>query len=103
MSGSELFSIPLGKLENQIDLFSSSGGTTEKETHIFMRDGWFYVANGNSGKVMVFSSYGDLIFLLYNPLTNPAPVLLNSVAPAAAAASPGRRREKQGILPLGIP
>ena len=40
-----------------------------------MRDGWFYVANGNSGKIMVFSSYGDLIFLLYNPQTNPTPAL----------------------------
>ncbi|MGA2762838.1 MAG: hypothetical protein ABSG17_05690 [Spirochaetia bacterium] len=99
--GSELFSIPLGKLENQIDLFSSPGGTTEKETHISMRDGWFYVANGNSGKVMVFSSYGDLIFLLYNPVTNPAPVLLNSVAPAAAAASPGAQAGKAGDSSTG--
>ena len=98
-----MFSIPLGKLENQIDLFSSSGGTTERETHIFMRDGWFYVANGNSGKVMVFSSYGDLIFLLYNPVTNPAPVLLNSVAPAAAAASPGAGGKSRGFFPWGIP
>ena len=30
--GSELFSLSLGKLENQIDLFPSSGGTMEKKT-----------------------------------------------------------------------
>src|SRR5208337_5237108 len=38
--------------------------------------GWFYVANGSAGKIMVFSSYGDLIFLLYNAQTNPAPTTL---------------------------
>ncbi len=73
--GSELFSLSLGKLENQIDLFQRSGATIEKKNRIFMRDGWFYVANGNAGKIMVFSSYGDLIFLLYNPQTNPTPTL----------------------------
>ncbi len=81
--GSELFSLSLGKLENQIDLFPSSGGTMEKKTRICMRDGWFYIANGNSGKVMVFSSYGDLISLLYNAQTNPTPALLTAPAPSA--------------------
>ncbi|HVO39424.1 MAG TPA: hypothetical protein VMV03_10405 [Spirochaetia bacterium] len=73
--GTELFSLSLGKLENQIDLFQQSGAPAEKRNRVFMRDGWFYVANGNSGKIMVFSSYGDLIFLLYNPQTNPTPAL----------------------------
>jgi len=82
--GSELFSLSLGKLENQIDLFPSSSGTMEKKTTIDMRDGWFYVANGSSGKVMVFSSYGDLIFLLYNAQINPTPVFVSSPAPAGS-------------------
>ena len=73
--GTELFSLSLGKLENQIDLFQQTGAPVEKKNRIFMRDGWFYVANGNSDKIMVFTSYGDLISLLYNPQTNPTPAL----------------------------
>jgi hypothetical protein len=79
LMGTELFSLSLGKLDNQIDLFPPSSGNVEKKTSIYMRDGWFYIANGNSGKVMVFSSYGDLIFLLYNPATNPAPAFIKQV------------------------
>ncbi len=85
--GTELFSLSLGKLDNQVDLFPSSGGNVEKKTRIYMRDGWFYLANGNSGKVMVFSSYGDLIFLLYNAQTNPAPVFMDQPAPSAPASA----------------
>ena len=75
----ELFSLSIGKLEDQIDLFQFEDAMATRTNSIFMRDGWFYVANGSSGKVMVFSSYGDLIFLLYNPQTNPAPTLLGLV------------------------
>jgi hypothetical protein len=76
----ELFSLTLGKMEDQVDLFQLPGQTLEHKNRIYMRDGLFTVANGNSGKIMVFSSYGDLIFLLYNPATNPPPAL---PAPAA--------------------
>ncbi|MGA2615293.1 MAG: hypothetical protein ABSG38_17795 [Spirochaetia bacterium] len=85
LMGTELFSLSLGKLDNQIDLFPSASGNIEKKTSVTMRDGWFYIANGSSGKVMVFSSYGDLIFLLYNPSTNPVPLFMNQ----AAAGAPG--------------
>jgi len=76
--GEELFSLSLGKLEDQIDLFQLEGTVMTRGNGISMRDGLFYVANGNSGKLMVFSSYGDLIFLLYNPKTNPPPVIVGS-------------------------
>jgi hypothetical protein len=72
----ELFSLGLGKLEDQIDLFQLHGVPMERKNRVYMRDGLFTIANGNSGKIMVFSSYGDLIFLLYNPATNPAPSML---------------------------
>ena len=74
--GNDLFTISLGKLEDQIDLFQFEGAMTEKTNSVYMRDGWFYVANGSAGKIMVFSSYGDLIYLLYNPQKNPAPTTL---------------------------
>jgi len=85
--GDDLFSISLGKLEDQIDLFQFAGAMAEPRNTVFMRDGWFYIANGNAGKIMVFSSYGDLIFLLYNPQDNPAPTSLGKVDPSTGAAS----------------
>ena len=72
----DLFSIQLGKLEDQIDLFQIDGSPQEHTTSVFMRDGQFFIANGSSNKVMTFTSYGDLISLIYNPDTNPEPVLL---------------------------
>lgn len=72
----ELFSLSLGKLEDQIDLFQLDDATLDRKNAIAMRDGLFYIANGNSSKIMTFTSYGDLLFLLYNPKSNPAPVLL---------------------------
>jgi hypothetical protein len=81
---SELFSLSLGKMEDQIDLFQFEGATVERTNSIYMRDGWFYIANGNAGKIMVFSSYGDLIFLLYNPQKNPPPTILAPLDPAAS-------------------
>ena len=82
-----LFSLNLGRLDNQIDLFRPGEAAREGENHMVMRDGWFYVANGPARKVMVFSSYGDLLFLLYNPQTNPTPTLLGSPTTGAEEAS----------------
>ena len=31
-----------------------------------MQDGFFYISNGLSGKVMEFNSYGDILNLYYN-------------------------------------
>jgi hypothetical protein len=79
----ELFTLSMGKLEDQVDLFQFENAMVERSNTVFMRDGWFYVANGSAGKIMEFSSYGDLIFLLYNPQTNPAPTILKPVDPNA--------------------
>ena len=69
----ELFSLQIGKMDNQIDLFQIGGVMAGKKNRIYMRDGLFYLANGSSAKIMELSSYGDLIFLLYNPDENPPP------------------------------
>jgi len=89
---SELFSLSMGKMEDQIDLFQFENAMVERANSLTMRDGWFYVANGSAGKIMVFSSYGDLIFLLYNPQTNPAPTTLGPAdVNASGAESAGYR------------
>jgi hypothetical protein len=84
----ELFPLALGKLEDQIDLFQSDGVMGEN-VNVVMSDGLFYIGNGRSDKVMVFTSYGDLIHLLYNPDTNPAPVLLSESADADTVSTRG--------------
>jgi hypothetical protein len=73
LSREELFSLQIGKMDNQIDLFQIGGVTAGAKNRIYMRDGLFYIANGSSAKIMELSSYGDLIFLLYNPDENPPP------------------------------
>ncbi len=72
----KLFSLEFGKLENQIDLFQFTGRVFNSKNRIFMRNGIFYVSNGNADKIMEFTSYGDLVFLLYNPRINPEPFVL---------------------------
>jgi hypothetical protein len=82
---SELFSLSMGKMEDQIDLFQFENAMVERANSVTMRDGWFYVANGSAGKIMAFSSYGDLIFLLYNAQMNPAPTTLGPMDSSSTA------------------
>ncbi len=74
----ELFSLELGKLDDQIDLFIAADGRGSLRNRIFARDGRIYLSNGNASKVMEFSGYGDLLVLLYNPIANPQPILPTS-------------------------
>lgn len=70
-----LFELELGKLDDQIDLFQVGGQNSRFRNRIASRDGRVYVSNGNAGKVMEFTAYGDLLVLLFDPVTNPPPSL----------------------------
>ena len=61
----ELFSIPYGNFENQLSVkdLNDVGGI---RYGIYMRDGFFYIVNGEAEKVMELNSYGDLLSLYYN-------------------------------------
>lgn len=72
----DLFSLRLGKMEDSVDLFQIDGIKSTHKNRLFMRNGIFYISNGNSGKIMEFSSYGNLLGLIYNPQDNPKPVLM---------------------------
>ena len=62
---SQLFTINYGSFEDEINLFNlSSAGTIN--TYMTMVDGFFYIANGESKKIMELNSYGDLLSLYYN-------------------------------------
>ncbi len=67
-----LFSLDYGNFEDELNVFDlASVGSVD--TQITMRDGFFYIANGESKKIMEMTSYGDLICLLYNAENNPVP------------------------------
>jgi hypothetical protein len=86
----EQFDIGLGRLESQVDLFELEGRRLRAATWIYMRDGTFYISNGSGAKVMGFSSYGDLLLLLYDPTRNPDPVGLSLVGSPGEVASTKR-------------
>lgn len=75
----ELFSIPLGKLAGEIDYFQRETLRFSPDNDMKMLHGFFYIANGRSGKLMKFNSYGDLLTLIYNPDRNPYPAELMSL------------------------
>jgi hypothetical protein len=61
-------------MEDQIALYDLEGDRGVKKTDFAMRDGLFYLSDGNGGKVVRYNSYGDLLFMIYNEETNPSPV-----------------------------
>lgn len=65
VSETSLFSINYGNFEEQINLFNLNESGNIK-TSIFMRDGFFYIVNGESHKILSMNSYGDLLSLYYN-------------------------------------
>jgi hypothetical protein len=72
----DLFTLEIGRLEDQIDLFNLEGNRNVPKTALTMRDGLFYISNGNGQKVVRYTSYGDLLFMIYNEETNPLPLTL---------------------------
>ncbi|QEN05777.1 hypothetical protein EW093_14060 [Thiospirochaeta perfilievii] len=57
----ERFTLPIGNMENELDFFTRDGISFSLETDILMKDGLFYISNGNGKKIMKFNSYGDLL------------------------------------------
>jgi hypothetical protein len=71
----QLFAIGYGPAEDQIDLFQVKGNESLLKTRLVMRDGVFYLSNGNAAKLVRFSSFGDVLSLIYNPESNPEPTI----------------------------
>ncbi|MCX7656678.1 MAG: hypothetical protein N2Z76_09165 [Treponemataceae bacterium] len=71
-----LFRLDLGKLEHQIDLVNMEGDGRPLKTSLVMRDGQFYISDNRGNKVVRYTSYGDLLSMIYNPETNPPPLTL---------------------------
>ena len=64
-SEESLFSLSYGNFEEQISLFGENS-VLANSTYISMRDGFFYIVNGESQKIMSLNSYGDLLAIYYN-------------------------------------
>jgi hypothetical protein len=74
----DLFSLEIGPMEDQIALYRLDGDRGIRRTGFAMRDGLFYIADGNSGKIVRYNSYGDLLVMIYNEETNPPPINLKT-------------------------
>ena len=74
----ELFRLSYGSFEDEIDLFSL-GQTGIIQSFIHMKDGFFYIANGEAKKVLQLTSFGDLLSIIYNPETNPSPSFIRQL------------------------
>jgi hypothetical protein len=75
-----LFSLDIGRFEDQIALYSLEGDRGIRRTGMVMRDGLFYISDGPGGKILRYNSYGDLLFMIYNEETNPPPMTLKPLA-----------------------
>lgn len=65
ISETPLFNLKYGNFEEQLNLFNINNPGSIR-TYMTMRDGFFYVVNGESNKVISLNSYGDLLSLYYN-------------------------------------
>jgi len=65
ISENELFSIPYGSFEEQISTIDLNK-VGDVRYGISMRDGFFYIVDGEAKKIMETNSYGDLLTLFYN-------------------------------------
>ncbi len=72
------FDLGIGRLEDELGLFSRGGVIPRIPNTVTMRNGMIYVGNGPSNKIMGFTSYGDLVRLVYRPQENPQPVTLGT-------------------------
>jgi len=72
----DLFTLEIGPLEDQINLFNLTNARSSNRTSLAMRDGLFYISDTSGGKIVRYNSYGDLLFVIYNEETNPPPITL---------------------------
>ena len=80
ISETELFSLSYGNFEEQLSVtdLNDVGGV---RFGIAMQDGFFYIVNGESKKILELNSYGDLLTLFYNEDSQTARLLENSNRP----------------------
>ena len=76
----DLFTLQIGRLEDQLALFDLDGDRGLRRANIAMRNGLFYISDSNGGKILRYTSYGDLLFMIYNQDINPPPLTLRPLS-----------------------
>lgn len=79
----QLFELNYGNFEDELNIFDLKN-VSFINTSLAMKDGFFYIANGESKKIMEMNSYGDLLTLFYNEETNPPPSFVNALETSSA-------------------
>ena len=80
ISETELFSLPYGNFEEQLSV-TDLNDVGNVRFGIAMQDGFFYIVDGESKKILELNSYGDLLTLFYNEDSQTARLLDNSNRP----------------------
>jgi len=93
----QLFTMSYGLLEDQLNLFTLKGNAPPLKTRLAMRDGIFYIVNGNAGKILTTSSFGDLLAMIYNPDRNPAPIVLKTADSATPVDTSSAARTRSAL------
>jgi hypothetical protein len=75
----DIFTFKIGRLEDQIALYNLEGDQGIRQTNLTMREGLFYISDGNGEKVVRYNSYGDPLFMIYNEEKNPVPLTLRTL------------------------
>ncbi|MDR2143853.1 MAG: hypothetical protein LBP29_05745, partial [Treponema sp.] len=62
----DLFSLEIGPLDNQVNLAGMANEISDHRTNLAMRDGFFYISDTLGKKIIRYTSFGDLLFVIYN-------------------------------------
>lgn len=81
ISETELFTLPYGNFEEQISI-ADLNEIGDVRLGIAMREGFFYIVDGYSKKIMELNSYGDMLSLFYNEDSKISELLEKSDIPA---------------------
>ena len=72
-----LYTLQYGKFQEQLSV-SELNDVGNVRFGIAMQEGFFYIVNGESGKIMELNSYGDLLTLFYNEDSDTEHIVKNS-------------------------
>ena len=81
ISETELFGLNYGNFEEQLSV-SDLNQVGDIRLGIAMRDGFFYIVDGYSKKIMELNSYGDILSLFYNEDSSTSTLIQNNPGPA---------------------
>ncbi len=80
ISETELFSLDYGNFEEQLSV-TDLNQVGDIRLGIAMQDGFFYIVDGYSKKIMELNSYGDILTLFYNEDSNTSTLIQKNPGP----------------------